>query len=241
MAFRVDEQILRLEVAENDALVVHVFHGQNKFGSQKLGDILIQQALLVEDFGQVTILAELNGHVEITRGLERENQLENVRVIERLHDVCFAHRVLYLVVVDEMLLFHHLESEDISSVSFLALEDATERALANDFDDVEIRESDVLGNVLAGAILVGETVLARLFGACADLARTHGALFRLLCEGETTVDGVMVRTGFLCFITLFGCLESLFPHRVGDLGLEVLDLFGLLKNVILFDELQGLV
>ena len=59
-------------------------------------------------------------------------------MVQRLHDICFTHGVLYLIIVNKVRLLHDFESKDLTSVFFLALENASEGAFADDLNDVEI-------------------------------------------------------------------------------------------------------
>jgi hypothetical protein len=65
-------------------------------------------------------------------------------VVEGLHDLGLADRVLDLMVGDEILLPHDLHRENLATVSFAALEHSAEGALADDLQELKVFELNQL-------------------------------------------------------------------------------------------------
>ena len=103
-------------------------------------------------------------------------------MIERLHDLCFAHCVLDLVVIYQLLLLHHLESENLAIVLFSTFEHSSKWSFANCLNYIKIFELDFL-------VLVSRKVFKRrvvwFFGG-GRAARTCSE-FRSLPHGTARV------------------------------------------------------
>ena len=62
---------------------------------------------------QVTILNELHHHMQMIRRLKRVIELETEWMVELPHDLSLGHRVLNLLVLDQLRLRHGLERENL--------------------------------------------------------------------------------------------------------------------------------
>lgn len=59
------EDVLGLEVAVDDVVVVQVFDGQDDLGDVELGDVLLEVAADVQGLREVSLVAVVDYHVEV--------------------------------------------------------------------------------------------------------------------------------------------------------------------------------
>ena len=59
------EDVLGLEVAVDDVVVVQVFDGQDDLGDVELGDVLLKVAADVQGLREVSLVAVVDYHVEV--------------------------------------------------------------------------------------------------------------------------------------------------------------------------------
>ena len=76
MSFPIDQQILRLEIAIDNILLVHIADGQQNFADVEHGDIVAKASVLAESVEQLAPRAELEDHVD--EGVILEGSLEGV-------------------------------------------------------------------------------------------------------------------------------------------------------------------
>lgn len=110
---------------------MQVLYPKNELSNQKLCSFLFKKTVLVQHLRKIPILTVLNAHVQMLRSLESVDQVQEIRVIQSLHDVGFRDSVFYLVIADQVLLLHYFESDDLPGILLLALEHTAEGSLAD--------------------------------------------------------------------------------------------------------------
>mmetsp|Transcript_24197 Transcript_24197/g.63890 ORF Transcript_24197/g.63890 Transcript_24197/m.63890 type:complete len:496 (-) Transcript_24197:329-1816(-) len=152
VAVLVDEQILGLEVAVGDEVVVQVLEGEGDVGRVE-GDVRLRElaALALDDIGEhreeLSPLNEVEEQVEVLRVLEGATQLEQEGVVADAEQVTLLLDVLRLVLGEDVLLRHHLER--IARVGLLPMGEL-DTAVAADAEGLDHREFLEVGGVLDG-------------------------------------------------------------------------------------------
>ena len=86
------------------------------------------------------MVAQFHHHVQVVRRLEGVPELEDVAVVELLHDLGLGDGIAHLVVADQLLLAHRLHGKDLPCVALTHPEDLAEGAFAEDLKHLEVRE-----------------------------------------------------------------------------------------------------
>lgn len=119
---------------------MQILDSEDELCNYKLGSFFVQNFNFGDKLRKVSALTILQSHVQILRRLESVNELEEERMVDSLHNLSFTHRVLYLVVANELLFLHDLKSKDLVRVFFYALKHPSKGPLANFLDHFEVFE-----------------------------------------------------------------------------------------------------
>mmetsp|Transcript_58483 Transcript_58483/g.163922 ORF Transcript_58483/g.163922 Transcript_58483/m.163922 type:complete len:330 (+) Transcript_58483:68-1057(+) len=108
VAIGVEEQVLRLQIAVDDAQAVQVCDGRGHLRRVEDRSALAEPACAAQVVEQLAPGAELHDHVELRRGLEGVVKRHDEGVRHGLQDRPLGLRVLLLVALDDVLLAEHL-------------------------------------------------------------------------------------------------------------------------------------
>lgn len=183
MTVLVDEDVLGLQVTIQNIPVVQMLDSEDELGSQELGELFIKKLQLVQVPREVSVLAELRHHVQVDRCLEAKEELEDVWMAvlvaggEHLHDAALADGVLELLVLDEELLLHGLHRHHDARVAMPHLEHASEAALPDNFEHLEVPEAGLVElALLEEAQVHGMRVGVRALPRLVHCSRERGLL-----------------------------------------------------------------
>ena len=141
MSVRIQQDILRLEVAVDNVVLVQMPQREDELGNVELRPLLHKAALLLQMPEQLAARHVIRDEVQIRRGLERELQAHDERRLgrRRAHqDIPLADRVLDLLLLHDDLLRQHLHRVDALRVLLAHLEHLPERALSNQLQDLKV-------------------------------------------------------------------------------------------------------
>ena len=133
MAFGVKEDILRLEISVDDAVLVEVLEGENNFGGVKPGSIFGEANLVTQVVKQLSAVQEIAHEVELLRVLECEMELDDEGMVDLLHNVALNLCVGHLLGPDHEILLQRLHGVDGPVRFFLHHVNFPERASSDDF------------------------------------------------------------------------------------------------------------
>ena len=94
MALFVDENVFGLEVSVQNVHVVQELHGENHFGDEELGLVLLKDLAFLEVDAEVASRAVVENHVQVLWSLETVVHLDDVGVVGPLEHVGLRDRVL---------------------------------------------------------------------------------------------------------------------------------------------------
>ena len=201
VALRVEEDVLRLEVAPGDVVAVEVLEAQRDAAEVEPRRPRVEAAerapeparlllALVHEAVEVAARGVLDGEVDEVAVLERAVEADDERVVELLDAVALREERLLLLRVRDGLLRHGLERHELVGVLVLDEEHAAEAALAQERRDLELRrvrddEARRLGRALRRVrlrdVLVGRLLVldAELVLAAAEPVADDGLRERL--------------------------------------------------------------
>eukprot|EP00732_Lithocolla_globosa_P003839 Lithocolla_globosa_v1_NODE_3245_length_1721_cov_12.293517.p2 type:complete len:116 gc:universal NODE_3245_length_1721_cov_12.293517:740-1087(+) len=112
---------------------VQVFKSQQELGCIKFGTIGVEIPLILKMFEKLPTVYKSENEVQFMFVLEREFEIDNVRVVDFSKNVSFSDCVLHLVAFHNICLSNNLHSVDASCVFFSDLHNFTETSFANHF------------------------------------------------------------------------------------------------------------
>ena len=134
MAFPINQDILRLQVPIDHIKRVNVFNRQDHLSNKKLSNVLLKNLVVGQVVSEVAAGAQLQDHVKILGCLERVLHVQDERVLDLLHDLALADRVLEVAVLDKLLLAQDFHGEELGWVRFQSnFVDLAETTLTQDF------------------------------------------------------------------------------------------------------------
>ncbi len=116
MAERGDEQIVRLQVTVNDAIVVEILNCQSGLGEVCASHVEWQGAHVFYERCHIAALHVLHHHAEELLGLEGADERHHERIVREGHDVAFGEHLLDLIAQQDVLLFYLLHGEALARV-----------------------------------------------------------------------------------------------------------------------------
>ena len=113
---------------------MNVFDRQDHLSNKKLSNVLLENLVVGQVVSKVAARAQLQDHVKILGCLERVLHVQDERVLDLLHDLALADRVLEVAVLDKLLLAQDFHGEELGWVRFQSnFVDLAETTLTQDF------------------------------------------------------------------------------------------------------------
>eukprot|EP00445_Apocalathium_hangoei_P044165 CAMPEP_0203985106 /NCGR_PEP_ID=MMETSP0360-20130528/5105_1 /ASSEMBLY_ACC=CAM_ASM_000342 /TAXON_ID=268821 /ORGANISM="Scrippsiella Hangoei, Strain SHTV-5" /LENGTH=357 /DNA_ID=CAMNT_0050924347 /DNA_START=244 /DNA_END=1313 /DNA_ORIENTATION=+ len=132
----IQKQVLRLEIAVDDAEAVEVCYGRGRLRRVEACAALGEAASAAEVVEELATIAEFHDHVELLRRLEGVVQVHYEGVGHGLQDASLGLRVLDLVPLDDVFLAEHLHGVDLLSTHVPHEHDLAVGALAQHLDEL---------------------------------------------------------------------------------------------------------
>jgi len=89
---------------------MEVLKGEDYFSHYEFCEFLLEEVVLVKLSREVSVLAELTRHEEVLWSLESVKHAEDEGMIEIAHDLTLSKGIFNLIVYNEEILLHNLDS-----------------------------------------------------------------------------------------------------------------------------------
>jgi len=160
VAFGVEDDVVGLDVSVDVVQVaVDVVDCLHQLRNVEAALVLVERVLPHEVGHQVAARQVIHHHVQEIVILERVVEADDPVVLRLAQRVLLGAHVVHLVFVDHLLLAHLLQREDLARVPFAAESHDAEGAGADDLDELEVADHDLLAALAHVLVLLPVEVL----------------------------------------------------------------------------------
>lgn len=138
VTLHVEQQVLGLEIAIHNVVVVQIAEGQHHFSSVESSAVFAEVIVAREVIEQFTAIEVIDHHVQVQLGLKGVFEIDQERVVDVFQNLVLCHGVLDCITLDHVVFANHFHREDVARVFLAHLKHFAKTTLAHHGEDFKV-------------------------------------------------------------------------------------------------------